>query len=78
MNDICRITASITPMATMLMNREALTLRICTTRRNVCISSKGPCSLSYLFIAAKKDDNPEEALKEFRAIVDQEEEQGDW
>lgn len=28
--------------------------------------------------AAKKDDNPEEALKEFRAIVDQEEEQGDW
>lgn len=28
--------------------------------------------------SAKKDDNPEEALKEFRAIVDQEEEQGDW
>lgn len=27
---------------------------------------------------AKKDDNPEEALKDFRAIVDQETEQGDW
>lgn len=40
--------------------------------------SKGPCSFSYPFLAAKKDDNPEEALKEFRAIVDQEEEQGDW
>jgi COP9 signalosome complex subunit 2 len=27
---------------------------------------------------AKKEDNPEEALKEFRAIVDQETEKGDW
>lgn len=27
---------------------------------------------------AKKEDNPEQALKEFRAIVDQEEEKGDW
>jgi len=27
---------------------------------------------------AKKEDNPEEALKEFRAIVDQEDEKGDW
>jgi len=27
---------------------------------------------------AKKEDSPEEALKEFRAIVDQEEEKGDW
>ncbi len=27
---------------------------------------------------AKKEDNPDEALKEFRAIVDQEEEKGDW
>ncbi len=26
----------------------------------------------------KKEDNPEQALKEFRAIVDQEEEKGDW
>jgi len=28
--------------------------------------------------SAKKEDNPEEALKEFRGIVDQEKEQGDW
>ena len=27
---------------------------------------------------AKKEDNPELALKEFKAIVDQEEEKGDW
>jgi hypothetical protein len=27
---------------------------------------------------AKKEENPEEALKEFRAIVDQEAEKGDW
>lgn len=27
---------------------------------------------------AKKEDNPEQALKEFRAIVDQEDEKGDW
>ena len=29
-------------------------------------------------VPAKKEDNPEQALKEFRAIVDQEEEKGDW
>lgn len=27
---------------------------------------------------AKKEDNPEAALKEFKAIVDQESEKGDW
>jgi hypothetical protein len=27
---------------------------------------------------AKKEEAPEEALKEFRAIIDQEEEKGDW
>ncbi|RDB28770.1 COP9 signalosome complex subunit 2 [Hypsizygus marmoreus] len=32
----------------------------------------------YYKAKSKKDDNPEEALKEFQAIVDQEEEQGDW
>jgi len=30
------------------------------------------------FPLAKKEDNPEEALKDFRAIVDQESEKGDW
>ncbi len=28
--------------------------------------------------SGKKEDNPEEALKEFRAIVEQEDEKGDW
>ncbi|KAJ7292889.1 PCI domain-containing protein [Mycena rebaudengoi] len=32
----------------------------------------------YYKAKSKKDDNPEEALKEFRAIVDQETELGDW
>ncbi|KZT08627.1 PCI-domain-containing protein [Laetiporus sulphureus 93-53] len=32
----------------------------------------------YYTAKSKKDDNPEQALKEFRAIVDQEEEKGDW
>ena len=30
------------------------------------------------YLIAKKEDNPEQALKEFRAIVAQEEEKGDW
>lgn len=29
-------------------------------------------------LPAKKEDTPEEALKDFRAIVDQETEKGDW
>lgn len=42
----------------------------------IILSSGG---VNYLICyTAKKDDNPEEALKEFRAIVDQEEEQGEW
>ncbi|KAI0715089.1 PCI-domain-containing protein [Earliella scabrosa] len=32
----------------------------------------------YYTAKSKKEDNPEQALKEFRAIVDQEEEKGDW
>ncbi|KAF8347026.1 PCI domain-containing protein [Amanita rubescens] len=32
----------------------------------------------YYKAKSKKEDNPEEALKEFRSIVDQEKEQGDW
>jgi hypothetical protein len=31
-----------------------------------------------LLLPAKKEDTPEEALKDFRAIVDQETEKGDW
>jgi COP9 signalosome complex subunit 2 len=42
------------------------------------------CPLSTLFLksehsnTAKKEDNPEAALKDFRAIVAQEKEKGDW
>ncbi|KAI0756545.1 PCI-domain-containing protein [Daedaleopsis nitida] len=32
----------------------------------------------YYTAKSKKEDNPEQALKEFRAIVDKEEEKGDW
>ncbi|KAF7303021.1 PCI domain-containing protein [Mycena kentingensis (nom. inval.)] len=32
----------------------------------------------YYKAKSKKEDNPEEALKEFRAIVEQEDEKGDW
>ncbi|KAG9222344.1 hypothetical protein CCMSSC00406_0002679 [Pleurotus cornucopiae] len=32
----------------------------------------------YYKAKGKKEDNPEEALKEFRAIVEQEDEKGDW
>ncbi|CAK5264398.1 unnamed protein product [Mycena citricolor] len=32
----------------------------------------------YYKAKSKKDDNPEEALKDFKAIVDQETEKGDW
>ncbi|EPQ60144.1 PCI-domain-containing protein [Gloeophyllum trabeum ATCC 11539] len=32
----------------------------------------------YYTAKSKKEDNPEQALKEFRAIVDQETEKGDW
>jgi hypothetical protein len=34
--------------------------------------------LTIALSIAKKEDEPEEALKDFKAIVDQEEEQGDW
>jgi hypothetical protein len=33
---------------------------------------------SDLIATAKKEDDPEGALKDFKAIVDQEEEKGDW
>ena len=43
-----------------------------------CLSAAPAIPLSSSFLSAKKEDSPEEALKEFRAIVEQEEEQGDW
>lgn len=71
--------ASITQMETKQTSLGVQMLRTCITRQNVRIL----ILLSKLFIAwtrweAKKEDNPEEALKEFAAIVDQETEKGDW
>jgi len=43
-----------------------------------CLSFAPAILLSSSFLSAKKEDNPEEALKEFHAIVEQEQEQGDW
>lgn len=50
--------------------------RICIIKPNV--RCRRLLDASDLLLSAKKEDNPEEALKEFRAIVDQEKEQGDW
>lgn len=51
--------------------------RICIIKPNVRCRRLLDAS-DLLNLSAKKEDNPEEALKEFRAIVDQEKEQGDW
>lgn len=60
------------------MKQEVPTSRTCTTQRNV----SGDLSRINLQILnmheAKKEEHPEQALKEFRAIVDQEQEKGDW
>lgn len=37
-----------------------------------------PVMVSPMSTTGKKEDNPEQALKEFRAIVEQEEVKGDW
>ena len=59
--------------------RIALTLKTCTIKPNVCgFRSTTEPYPTYLRRLAKKEETPEEALKEFRAIVDQEEEKGDW
>lgn len=43
-----------------------------------CVIGDHGCGTDTRMIAAKKEDIPEEALKEFKTIVDQEEEKGDW
>ena len=76
-NNGARITDSTIRMRAMPRRRAARTSRTSTTPRNVSIS--GATVWAWLtVVTAKKEDNPEQALKEFRAIVDQEEEKGDW
>ena len=70
-----------TPMAMRRMNLVVRMLRTCITQQSVRLfyirHLSERCSAD-LQQTAKKEDNPEEALKEFRAIVDQEEDKGDW
>ena len=70
--------ASITLMGMRQTSLVVPTLRICITRLNVCILMHCVVYQILILYVAKKDDNPEEALKEFRAIVQQEENKGDW
>ena len=74
-----RTTASNTLKKKGTTKRMALMLKTCTIKPSVCrfCSTTEPC-LTYLRRLAKKEEAPEEALKEFRAIIDQEEEKGDW
>jgi len=51
--------------------------RTCTIPPSVCRFSSALAAFSFLR-TAKKEDDPEQALKEFKAIVDKEEEKGDW
>jgi hypothetical protein len=73
--------ASTTPMVTRRTSRVVRMLRTCITQQSVRLfyarNLSERCSAD-LQQTAKKEDNPEEALKEFRAIVDQEEDKGDW
>lgn len=80
---IDRIMALTIPITTMPTSREAQTLRTCTTLQNVRLtprpSSRAPLSnCSLLLKTAKKEEDPEQALKEFKVIIDQETEKGDW
>jgi hypothetical protein len=72
--------ASITPTVTRRTSRVVRMLRTCITQQSVRLFYRNlseRCSVD-LQQTAKKEDNPEEALKEFRAIVDKEEDKGDW
>ena len=52
-------------------------LKTCTTLRSVRLHHLS-VTIRLIALVAKKEDDPEQALKEFRAIVDKEEEKGDW
>jgi hypothetical protein len=59
-------------------SRGAPMSRTCIILLNVRALPICPVFVVFTGLTAKKEDNPEEALKEFRAIVDQETEKGDW
>ena len=72
-----RIMASITLMTGTAMRGRVRMSRTCTTPPSVCRFSFAVAIFSPQRVA-KKEDDPEQALKEFKAIVDKEEEKGDW
>lgn len=72
-----RITVSITLMTGKARRQKAQMSRICITPLSVRRFSLTVIVFSFLWIA-KKEDDPEQALKEFKVIVDKEEEKGDW
>lgn len=53
--------------------------KTCTIPPNVSYQTCPDQHPTHLYLySAKKEDNPEEAIKEFRSIVEHEEEKGDW
>lgn len=72
-----RITASITLMTGKAKLQRAQMSRICTIPLSVRRFLLTVAVFSFPRIA-KKEDDPEQALKEFKAIIDKEEEKGDW
>lgn len=72
-----RITASITLMTGKAKKQRAQMSRTCTTPLSVYRFFLTVAVFSFPWIA-KKEDDPEQALKEFKVIVDKEEEKGDW
>jgi hypothetical protein len=73
-----RIMGLTTQMRKVLMMQGGSTSRICTTPPNVCAVRFPHYHGSHLRIIAKKEESPEQALKEFAAIVDQDEPKSDW
>ena len=72
-----RIMVSITLTTGMAMRGRVRMSRTCTILLSVC-SPSFVIAIFSLPRIAKKEDDPEQALKEFKAIVDKEEEKGDW
>jgi hypothetical protein len=67
-----------TQMVRMGMKQAAQMLKTCTIPPSVRLPHDLCILIILIVLLAKKEDDPEQALKEFRAIVDKEEEKGDW
>jgi hypothetical protein len=78
LSTLYRTTVLTIPTAMTLMRVETLTSKTCIIPPKVRASARSRVLLSADNPLAKKEDTPEEALKAFKAIVDQEDEKGDW